>query len=85
MVLLMLACGGWMVVVVTCDAGLCANALKQVWAQGRPKRAASSRDWIEENHFNRWPGIRLITRPLGRSWIHRKNRSNPRHHCSNRA
>ena len=44
-----------------------ANALKQVWAQGRPKRAATSRDWIEENHFNRCSGIRLITRPLGRS------------------
>lgn len=39
------------------------NALKQVWAQGRPKRTATSRDWIEENQFNRWRGIRLITRP----------------------
>jgi hypothetical protein len=37
------------------------NALKQVWARGRPKRAATSRDWIEENHFNRWRGLRLLT------------------------
>jgi len=39
------------------------NALKQAWAKGRPKRAATSRDWIEEHQFNRWNGIRLITRP----------------------
>ena len=39
------------------------NALKQVWAKGRPKRRATSRDWTEENHFNRWLGIRLFTRP----------------------
>jgi hypothetical protein len=37
------------------------NALKQVWAQGRPRREATSRDWIEENHFNRWKGLRLMT------------------------
>jgi len=37
------------------------NAFKHVWAKGRPKRKATSRDWIEENHFNRWRGIRLIT------------------------
>lgn len=37
------------------------NALKQVWAQGRPKRAATSRDWAEENQFNRWRGLRLLT------------------------
>lgn len=43
------------------------NAFKQVWARGRPKRAATSRDWIEENHFNRWRGIHLITRPICRS------------------
>jgi predicted transposase YbfD/YdcC len=36
------------------------NALKQAWAKGRPKRGATSRDWIEENHFNRWRGIRLL-------------------------
>jgi len=40
------------------------NALKQVWARGRPKREATSRDWIEENHFNRWRGIHLISRPI---------------------
>ena len=40
------------------------NALKQAWAKGRPKRAATSRDWIEENQLNRWHGIRLITRPI---------------------
>jgi hypothetical protein len=40
------------------------NALKQAWAKGRPKREATSRDWIEENQFNRWQGIRLITRPI---------------------
>jgi predicted transposase YbfD/YdcC len=38
------------------------NALKQAWAKGRPKRAATSRDWIEENQFNRWSGIRLFMR-----------------------
>jgi predicted transposase YbfD/YdcC len=40
------------------------NALKQAWAKGRPKRAATSRDWVEENHFNRWRGIHLFTRPI---------------------
>ena len=39
------------------------NALKQAWAKGRPKREATSRDWIEENQFNRWRGIGLIMRP----------------------
>ena len=38
------------------------NALKQAWAKGRPKRAATSRDWIEENQFNRWRGLRLFMR-----------------------
>jgi predicted transposase YbfD/YdcC len=38
------------------------NTLKQVWAKGRPKRGATSRDWIEENHFNRWKGIHLLRR-----------------------
>ena len=40
------------------------NAFKQVWAKGRPKRAATGRDWIEENLFNRWSTIRLISRPI---------------------
>lgn len=39
------------------------NAFKQAWAKGRPKREATSRDWVEENLFNRWKCIRLITRP----------------------
>ena len=38
------------------------NALKQAWAKGRPKREATSRDWIEENQFNRWSGIGLMRR-----------------------
>ena len=38
------------------------NALKQAWAKGRPKREATSRDWIEENQFNRWRGIGLMMR-----------------------
>src|ERR1035441_6068456 len=28
----------------------------------RPKREATSRDWIQENQFNRWRGIRLFMR-----------------------
>jgi predicted transposase YbfD/YdcC len=40
------------------------NAFKQVWAKGRPKREGTSRDWIEENQFNRWRAINLITRPV---------------------
>lgn len=40
------------------------NAFKQVWANGRPKREGTSRDWIEENQFNRWRAINLITRPV---------------------
>jgi predicted transposase YbfD/YdcC len=43
------------------------NAFKQVWAKGRPKREATSRDWTEENQFNRWRGIHLITRLIARS------------------
>ena len=38
------------------------NALKQVWAKGRPKRAATSRDWVEQNQLNRRNVIYLITR-----------------------
>ena len=38
------------------------NTLKQVWANERPKRGATSQDWIEENHINRWRGIRLLMR-----------------------
>jgi len=38
------------------------NSFKQVWAKGRPKREATSRDWVEENQFNRRGGIELVTR-----------------------
>jgi hypothetical protein len=41
------------------------NSLKQLWVKGRPKREATSRDWTEENQFNRWQGIRLLTQPTG--------------------
>ena len=40
------------------------NALKHLWAKGRPKREATSRDWIEENLFNRWKALRLIANPI---------------------
>jgi hypothetical protein len=40
------------------------NALKHLWARGRPKREATSRDWIEENQFNRWKAINLITHQI---------------------
>jgi predicted transposase YbfD/YdcC len=40
------------------------NAFKQVWAKGRPKREGTSRDWVQENQFNRWPAINLITRTV---------------------
>lgn len=44
------------------------NAFKHAWAKGRPKRQATSRDWIEENLSNRWKGIHLVTRPV----VHQK-------------
>jgi hypothetical protein len=44
--------------------GRVSNALKHRWAMGRPKREATSRDWIEDNQFNRWKTIRLITNPI---------------------
>lgn len=43
------------------------NALKQAWAKDRPPREATTRDWIEENQFDRWKAIRLITRPVSES------------------
>ena len=43
------------------------NAFKQVWAQGRPKRAGTSLDWIEGSLVNRWHGIHINTRPICRS------------------
>lgn len=39
------------------------NTFPKLWSQGRPPRQATARDWIEENQFNRWLGIRLFTRP----------------------
>lgn len=53
------------------------NALKQVWAAGRPKRAATGRDWAEENQFNRWLGIELFTRPPRREPLTAKTGSRP--------
>lgn len=40
------------------------NALKHVWAIGRPRRAATSADWLERNVANRRLVIALITRPV---------------------
>lgn len=40
------------------------NGLKQIWAKGRPKREATSRDWIDENKFNRWTAIHQIIDPI---------------------
>ena len=40
------------------------NAFKHVWAIGRPKREATSADWIERNANNRGYLIRLITSPV---------------------
>lgn len=56
------------------------NALKQAWAKGRPKRAATSRDWVEENQFNRWHGLRLITRTISSNSARPKHRRSPRQH-----
>jgi len=53
------------------------NALKQVWAEGRPKRAATGRDWGEENQFNRWLGIELFTRPAQRANLTAQNGPRP--------
>jgi hypothetical protein len=60
------------------------NALKQAWAKGRPKRAATSRDWIEENQFNRWRGIRLITRPIYPNGTTPQKRQSSRQHGPSR-
>jgi hypothetical protein len=61
------------------------NALKQAWSKGRPKRAATSRDWVEENQFNRWNGIRLMTRPIQANGTPPKEPQSPRKCGSNRA
>ena len=60
------------------------NALKQPWAKGRPKRNATSRDWVEENQFNRWSGIRLITRNISSNRSIPKSGQSPRQHVLNR-
>ena len=39
---------------------------KQVWAEGRAKREATSRDWTAENQFDRWKAIHLVTRRVAR-------------------
>lgn len=57
------------------------NAFKQTWAQGRPKRRATSRDWTEENHFNRWLGIRLFTAPAPSEKLRPKPSCSPLPHC----
>jgi len=48
--------------------GLCrrlSNAFKRRGPKAA-KRCATARDWIEENHFNRWLGIRPLHRPRQR-------------------
>jgi hypothetical protein len=40
------------------------NAFKHVWAIGRPRREATSADWIERNVSNPRLAIDLITRPV---------------------
>ena len=42
------------------------NAFKHVWARGRPKREATSADWIERNAAHRSLAVQLITRPVAR-------------------
>lgn len=56
------------------------NALKQAWAKGRAKRTATARDWIEENQFNRWYGVHLITRSIPRSCSNQKTSRPMRRH-----
>lgn len=57
------------------------NAFKQNWAKDRPKREATSRDWFEENHFDRWKAIRLITLPTPEQKSPPISPSRPRPHC----
>lgn len=40
------------------------NAFKHVWAKGRPKREATSVDWIERNVANRSLALAMITCPV---------------------
>jgi hypothetical protein len=41
-----------------------AVALHKVWAKARPRRQATTRDWISENLANRWRVLRRITNPV---------------------
>lgn len=62
------------------------NALKQIWVEKRPKREATSRDWVEENQFNRWLGIHLFTSTVSKAKrsCHVKCDANPSPHGPNR-
>jgi hypothetical protein len=53
------------------------NTFQKLWSQGRPRRQATARDWIEENQFNRWLGIRLFTRPALAQHRTSKSQSSP--------
>ena len=41
-----------------------AIALHQAWARSRPRRRATTRDWISEHLGNRWLALRRITNPV---------------------
>lgn len=41
-----------------------AVALHKVWAKARPRRQATTRDWVSENLGNRWLVLRRITNPV---------------------
>jgi predicted transposase YbfD/YdcC len=41
-----------------------AIALHQAWAQTRPPRRATTRDWVSEHLGNRWLALRRITSPV---------------------
>jgi hypothetical protein len=48
------------------------KGVKQVWAKGRPKREATSRDWTRRASFQPLErAIRLIMRPI--AWIGTRN------------
>lgn len=53
------------------------NTCQKLWSIGRPRRQATARDWIEENQFNRWLGIRLFTRPPASQKPTEKSQSSP--------
>jgi hypothetical protein len=41
-----------------------AVALHKTWAKARPRRRATTRDWVSENLGNRWSLLRRITIPV---------------------